>query len=439
MVRRSIVTRRAAAGRAALAIAAGVLAATPAYATSPKTIVSFAAPSVGQPLQTIVAGTDGAFYGVEFGTISISGGGSAPGAPFPSIFRLVPKGAGKNGWQASQIPVAGSSALISPIGNLTAGPNSTLYGSATLNGCILLGAGFTLPCEAVVALAPSVLGQASWQASVLWHPATAGPIITGLMPATSGALIGAATDGTVFQLSPPAAGQTAWAQETLYSFGASGAFSLGRLLPDGAGGLYGTTYGDGVTVCGSNGTSPCGTVFHLAPPGAGQSAWQKTTLYAGAAGPIQLSFLASGALYGVDQAGCCGAVVKLTPGAAALPWSLTSIATFAGGADGALPTVAGLMTGLGVFYGTTSSGGLANCVTFAANPTPTGCGVIFALRPTKTGYRKTTLWSFTGGADGGEPDGGLTVGPAGELFGVTYAGGSGALGTVYRLPAPTAQ
>ena len=428
-------TARRYAGGALLAAAGlAALSLTPATAGTPKTVVSFVAPSPGQPLEGLIAGTDGAYYGVEFGAIGIS----EPGTPFPSVFRLTPKGAGKNGWQTALIPVADTATLAAPITYITAGPGGVLYGTATLNGCIVLAPGFVVPCAAVVSLTPPAAGQASWTASVLWHVTTMGTMITGLALAPSGALIGSAIDNTVFELTPPAAGQSVWSHQTLYTFtgGADGAFPNGRLLLDGAGNIYGAAYLGGASVCGTAGNAACGTVFRLNPPANGGTPWSETTLYSGTAGPVELSYLQGGALYGVDQAGCCGAVVKIAPGPASQPWALTNLAVFAGATDGALPTPTGLIAGGGgLLYGTTTSGGLSSCVGTASPTAPAnGCGVVYELKPTAKGYRKVTLWSFTGGADGGSPAGGLTAGPAGELLGVTYFGGAGALGTVYRLP-----
>ncbi len=44
----------------------------------------------------------------------------------------------------------------------------------------------------------------------------------------------------------------------------------------------------------------------------------------------------------------------------------------------------------------------------------------------------TTLASFNS-ADGLSPYGGLTLGPAGSLYGTTYQGGAGGAGTVFEL------
>jgi uncharacterized repeat protein (TIGR03803 family) len=386
-----------------------------------------------------VAGSDGAYYGVEFGTVSLT----SPGAPFPSVFKLVPSAGGQ--WRAALIPVTATAALVAPINELVAGAGGVLFGTATLNGCIVLGPGFTYSCAAVVSLkppasgqtTPPASGQTTWAANVLWQSPVGGTTITGLALAPSGALIATASDNTVFQLSPPAAGQAAWTARTVYTFtgGTDGGFPFGRLLFGSGGTIYGATYEGGVNVCGSGGTTPCGTVYQLTPPGSGGSAYTEATLYSGVAGPVELAFLQRGALYGVDQAGAAGGVVRLAPASAGLPWKLATLASFAGGTDGGQPVAAGLIASGGSLYGTTVSGGLAKCeAPHEGAAPPSGCGVIFRLKPNGTTYEKKTLWSFTGGQDGGGPYGGLVTGATGQLLGVTYFGGANQLGTVYRLP-----
>jgi hypothetical protein len=75
----------------------------------------------------------------------------------------------------------------------------------------------------------------------------------------------------VFELTPPAAGQTAWTETVLISFrGKRGESPSGRLIADSAGNLYGTTV---------NGEAlRYNTVFELTPPAAGQTTWSETVL-----------------------------------------------------------------------------------------------------------------------------------------------------------------
>src|ERR1022692_4562657 len=61
-----------------------------------------------------------------------------------------------------------------------------------------------------------------------------------------------------------------------------------------------------------------------------------------------------------------------------------------------------------------------------------GAGVVFKLDT--TGH-ETVLYSFTGGADGGYPDAGLIGDSAGYLYGTTLYGGTAGNGTVYKLDA----
>ena len=91
--------------------------------------------------------------------------------------------------------------------------------------------------------------------------------------------------GTVFKLTPPASGQTAWTHTVLYSFCSlsncsDGWRPLAGLIADKQGVLYGTTAlgGTGVGVAGTC-SSGCGTVFKLTPPANGQSNWTETVLY----------------------------------------------------------------------------------------------------------------------------------------------------------------
>jgi hypothetical protein len=91
--------------------------------------------------------------------------------------------------------------------------------------------------------------------------------------------------GTVFELSPSAAG--GWTSTVLYNFGSAardGAFPQAELLPDGAGGFYGTNTLGGDKYQNDNcindgGTVGCGTVFHLMPPSQVGGAWTETVLY----------------------------------------------------------------------------------------------------------------------------------------------------------------
>jgi hypothetical protein len=52
-------------------------------------------------------------------------------------------------------------------------------------------------------------------------------------------------------------------------------------------------------------------------------------------------------------------------------------------------------------------------------------GVVFELSPSSGGWQETVLYNFTGGADGSEPTSGLITDATGNLFGTTGFGGTG--------------
>jgi uncharacterized repeat protein (TIGR03803 family) len=66
-----------------------------------------------------------------------------------------------------------------------------------------------------------------------------------------------------------------------------------------------------------------------------------------------------------------------------------------------------------------------------------GGGTVFQLSPTPNGWVHTVLYSFTGGADGGEPYKGVTLDSEGNLYGTAVTGGSGSCeggcGVAYKL------
>jgi uncharacterized repeat protein (TIGR03803 family) len=146
-----------------------------------------------------------------------------------------------------------------------------------------------------------------------------------------------------------------------------------------------------------------------------------------------------GGMYGTTQYGGAygdGTVFKLTIS----PKKLTTLYNFcakAGCSDGAIPQ-AGLILGTdGNYYGTTSSGGLANSPTC---PSP-GCGTVFKITPNGT---LTTLHKFCSQSnctDGWWPRGGLVQASDGNFYGTTLNGGAnntgycapGGCGTVFRI------
>ncbi|HEY0795461.1 MAG TPA: choice-of-anchor tandem repeat GloVer-containing protein [Acidisarcina sp.] len=199
---------------------------------------------------------------------------------------------------------------------------------------------------------------------------------------------------------------------TIYTFpgGADGA-NPGGLIQDKAGILYGTTAAGGGGVCNVSFPGGCGVVFKL------NLANKETVLYSftggadgGGGSSSRLVGDQQGNLYGTRPSGGLfghGVVFKLDPAN-----KETVLYSFTGGADGG----PGLFTGVsglvrdqaGNLYGTTAGGGAF------------GQGVAFKVDPTG---KETVLYSFTGGADGGQPYTELFMDQQGNLYGTTPAGG----------------
>lgn len=243
--------------------------------------------------------------------------------------------------------------------------------------------------------------------------------------------------GTVFKLSRDGAG--GWIETVLHSFGegTDGMFPFSDLMMDASGALYGTTTGGGANRFGNyECREGCGTVYMIAPDGAG--GWTETVIYnfaGGADGAVPYGGLiadAAGALYGTTHYGgnfeaCpgygCGTVFKLTPGAGG--WTKSILHTFSGGADGADPRSGLIFDETGALYGTTIVGG--------SSATCSGCGTVFKLAPDGLGgWTKTTLHHF-GGADGTYPNAGLIADAAGALYGTTEHTDVYGAGAIYRL------
>src|ERR1700747_2123706 len=101
----------------------------------------------------------------------------------------------------------------------------------------------------------------------------------------------------------------------------------------------------------------------------------------------------------------------------AIPAGIVNVIySFAGDEDGEYADTDLETDSAGNIYGTTVLGG------------EFGGGTVFQLRPTPNGWEHTVLYSFTGGADGGEPYKGVTIDREGNLYGSAGTGGAGRSG-----------
>lgn len=251
--------------------------------------------------------------------------------------------------------------------------------------------------------------------------------------------------GTVFELTPGENGT--WIETVLHSFnrdGKDGYFPEAGLILDAAGNLYGTTSSGGGSGCYGSG---CGTVFRLTPEANGT--WTETLLHTfnnstkDGLYPSRgnLVFDGAGNLYGTTYQGgaysssChntgCGTVFKLTSGGKG-NWDETILHSFKG-VDGARPAGGLIFDAAGNLYGVTGYGGSGS------GCQGTGCGIVFQLKPETNGkWTEKILRRFYYPRS---PAGALILDAAGNLYGMTGAGGSSGCrgigcGTVFRL-APT--
>ena len=243
--------------------------------------------------------------------------------------------------------------------------------------------------------------------------------------------------GTAFKLTPKNGN---WIFAPLYSFrgGSDGEFPVAAMTIGPNGSLYGTTAGGGEGLCTFYQSTGCGTVFNLKPtptrPPTPLTPWLENVLYpftggADGANPSvgNLIFDQAGNLYGTTSSGGAfgqGVVFELSLSGG--NWTKTVLYNFAGGNDGSSPFSGLVFDKAGNLYGTTSYGGGTGCG-------GTGCGTVYELTPSGSGWTERIIYSFQGGSDGAQADGGLIFDQSGNLYGGTYDGGSGGGGTVYEL------
>ena len=223
-----------------------------------------------------------------------------------------------------------------------------------------------------------------------------------------------------------------FSQETiLYSFsgGNDGGVPYAGMASDPSGNLYGTTN--------QGGTAQFGTVFKLTQS---QNGWQETVLYSFAGSPDgeapgsgTLVIDRAGHIFGTTTGGGVygfGTVFELIPGADNT-WVEQVLYSFRGSvsSDGLSPWGSIVFDGAGNLYGATKLGGPAT------STCPAGCGTVFELTPSGSGWTETVLYSFKGGTDGAGVYGGVILNKQGNsLFGTTSEGGtSGSHGTVFQL------
>jgi uncharacterized repeat protein (TIGR03803 family) len=340
------------------------------------------------PQVGLVQGSDGYLYGTTFYGGSYGSGYAGNG----SVFKI-----STNGALTSLYSFPPSNyGPDAPVG-LVQGSDGYFYGMTT-DGGFGLGTVFKISAIGVLTNLYTFIGVGDGK-----YPQA------GLARGSDGNLYGTTSNGgdndfygTVFKIS------TNGTLVTLYSFtgGNDGGNPGVELVLANNGSFYGTTF--------YGGTNGVGTVFQIRTNGV------LTSLYSfGAFGTHPNTGLVQGSdgyFYGLTfdggQSGL-GTVFKISAEGV-----LTNLHSFAGGKDGGNPQ-AGLAQGSdGSFYGTTLGGGSYDS------------GTVFKIN---TNGILTTLYSFTGGNDGANPQAGLVQGRDGSFYGTTYSGGQGGVGTVFQL------
>lgn len=323
-----------------------------------------------------------------------------------TVFRTRPDG---TGYELLHSFAGGATDGADPVSDLALDAAGNLYGTTEYGGTASWGTVFTIRTDGTgFALLRSFVGGAS-DGAFPW----AGVVLDGagnLFGTTFGG--GAASLGTVFRLKTDGSGFV-----IVHSFAggaADGSYPEAPVALDSGGYLYGTTY--------YGGSADGGTVYRVKTDGAGFQLLRSLT--GGLADALHpsagLVLDGSGNLYGTSEHGGLsyqGVVFRLkTDGT-----GFTILRSFAGSpSDGAEPHAALVLDAGGNLFGTTFLGGAASG------------GTVFRLKTDGTGY--VVLRSFSGGAtDGGNPPGSLVLDGAENLFGVARFGGPLDLGAVFTL------
>jgi len=303
-----------------------------------------------------------------------------------------------------------------PSGALIFDSNGNLYGTTVYGGAYGYGTVFEL--------SPS---QSGWTETVLYSFCPGGYDCNGLRDLYPGAgvtmdksgnLWGTTGWGGVFELSPS---QGRWTENIAYFVGDSDPAGVAL---DSAGNVYGVAEQGGIN------SYPGGYVFELS-----KSSGIESVLYGfekNAAGKFAQGynpnstpvFDAKGNLYGTTQYNGVsssmigGTVYKLTPGKK--KWAFRLLHTFNGkNGDGIEPYGTMAVDASGNVFGATSLGGASEC-----QGTKNYCGTVFEISLSGSTYTETVLWSFNE-TDGEHPMGGVILDKSGNVYGTTFAGGTG--------------
>ena len=224
---------------------------------------------------------------------------------------------------------------------------------------------------------------------------------------------GTSNFGSIFAVNTDGSGFT-----ILHSFtgGSDGAYPKGALIQVGNS-LYG--------VAGAGGATNAGTIFSINTNGSGFTVLHSFTGYGDGSQPVGPLIVSGKTLYGVTAYGGSGSQSSGTAFSVNTDGTgFTTLHSFTGSnsvfAGGDFPS-AGLILAGDTLYGTTENGGASNA------------GTIFSVNTNGTGF--TSLYSFTGGADGGDPADSLII-SGNTLYGTSIA--ANLKGNIFSFSLPLA-
>ncbi len=382
---------------------------------------------VSAPLDGLVKGAFGAYYGV-----AASGGANGDGGVFQLTF------AGGN-WTEKLIYSFTDAKGTSPGAQLITDAKGALYGTTQHGGSAGQGV--------IYKLTPPAAASGVWSASLL-HSFTgdkAGQEPRGrLLMDAAGALYGTTYNGGdsnsngggtpclfgcggVFKLTPPKTGSV-WLYSVIHKFqqGMDGSHPVKGLAMDTAGVLYGTTLNGGSQGCNNGIDLGCGIVFKLTPPTAGSAKWTENVILRfrdnnnGQSIPSDLYVDAARNVFGgapTAGVGKVAIVYELSP-AAGGAYKETTLHRFTS-ASGVSALIA---DSSGTLYGTTNVTG-----------THSAGSVFEFLAPSTPGGARTfgILYNFTPGQ--GYSLSNLLQADVGKFLGFTQSAGVHGRGSVYQL------
>ena len=399
-------------------------------------IGALVADSAGNLYGTTTAGGNNSVNGTNVGTVDIVGPPPPP-TGVGIVFELSPPAAGSSTWTETILYTlqGGTTGAYPVAGSLAIDAKGNLYGTTEFGGYKNGGMVFELvkhKKKGVTTWTETKLTEFNGNLKLTLPNAPNGAVVFGPDGALYGTTSagGAHNQGVVYRLALP------HTLSVIYNFGANstdGTTPYGSVVFDKAGNLYTPT-----TAGGNTGN---GTVVELSPPAAAGAGWTETVLHSfdinfdGGAPRMGLTIDANGNLYGTTEqmannaATGQGAVYEISPPAAGrTKWTETVLYIFPqNGTEGASPGFSTVtIDKSGNLYGTTERGG-------AYSGERVG-GTLWRLSPSTTGrgsWTQTTLNDFTAAPDPAAPQSGVIFTSNGDLVGTTIYGGADNIGTVY--------